>query len=122
MRCEQAGDGARDEAADEEAVLVSSERGECSRSGVEQREVVSVPFESRVTVDGESEPEAVLAVDMGEWTVKSGYFTPLSCGVRVENEEAAEVAGVIAVAVNGATASDEVRSGRLAARAANEGR
>ena len=40
---------------------------------MEQREVVSVPLLSRLVMLGESEPDEVLAVDMGEWTMKVGY-------------------------------------------------
>ena len=116
VRCEQVGEGAREEAAEEEAVVASSDRGEWSRSGVEQPEVMRVPLLLRTRVVGESEPDAVLAVDMGEWTLK-GYWRLLSAGRRVEcleeheEEEEAEL-----------DETAEADADRSAATAANEAR
>ena len=112
------GEAAREDEADDEAVLASSERGECMRSGVEQRDVMRRPLVLRTTV-GESEPDAVLAVDMGELTAKVGYccccccccLMMLSVGVSVDAEEAAEV---------DAGCEEVAGKDRSAARAANE--
>ena len=124
------GEVARDDAADEGAVVLSSERGECSRSGVEQRDVMRTPLVVRARADGESEPDAVLAVDMGELTTKEGYgCLVLSVGVEEDETMAADADGagydwLTARAANEVRGAKELfmqREGR-AERRAREGR